>query len=592
MAWLLLLAPLSSAFLVWVAFRRYPRASQAISIAASLITFLTALGIALGRIEAPAPVSWIDLPGLHVELGITLDALARLMLLMVTGVAFLIHVYSLGYMAEDPGRARFFGELSLFLASMIGIIVATNFVMMYVFWELVGVSSYLLIGFWFEKNSAADAARKAFLANRVGDFGFLLGILTFWATCGTVAFDPAAAQGLAGNSLALIAALLLFCGCVGKSAQIPLHVWLPDAMEGPTPVSALIHAATMVAAGVYMLCRIFFVLELSPPALSVIAWTGGITALVAALIATQQNDIKRVLAYSTMSQLGYMVLAVGCASTTAAMFHLTTHGFFKALLFMGAGSVLHALHHEQDIWRMGGVGRRMPLTFATFGIGAAALAGVPGLAGFFSKEEILQAAARSEPVLFWMAAFTAALTAFYMTRITLVAFLGKPRTEAAEHGKESPLVMGVPLIILSVLAVIAGYPFFGIEHYLGGHGTEEGKSLLVPAASLAAVALGLTVGAVTYGGATRERVAIPLFERKFYFDEIYDWTVLKFQEESARLLAWIDQWIIGFVLVRGGAFVVSLGGEMLRLLQAGNLREYAFFFALGAGGILLLLFGR
>ncbi len=591
MAWLLLLAPLTSAFLVWVALRPYPRLSQAVSIAASGLAFLTALGIALGKVGAPAALSWVDLPGLRIEIGMTLDSLARLMLLMVTGVAFLIHVYSLGYMAEDPGRARFFGELSLFLASMIGIIVSTNFVMMYIFWELVGVSSYLLIGFWFEKNSAADAARKAFLANRVGDFGFLLGILTFWATCGTVAFDPGAARGLAGNWLAPVAALLLFCGCVGKSAQIPLHVWLPDAMEGPTPVSALIHAATMVAAGVYMLCRIFFVLELSPEALSVIAWTGGITALVAALIATQQNDIKRVLAYSTMSQLGYMVLAVGCASTTAAMFHLTTHGFFKALLFMGAGSVLHALHHEQDIWRMGGVGRKMPLTFVTFGIGAAALAGIPGLSGFFSKEEILQAAARNEPVLFWMAAFTAALTAFYMTRITLVAFLGKPRTKAAEHAKESPFVMGFPLIVLSVLAVIAGYSFFGIEHLLGGH-EAEGKNPLVPMASLTAVLLGLTAGAITYGRANQERIAIPLFERKFYFDEIYDWTVLKLQEESARLLAWADQWIVGFVLVRGGAFVVSLGGEMLRLLQAGNLREYAFLFALGAGGILLLLFGR
>ncbi|QSR84078.1 NADH-quinone oxidoreductase subunit L [Methylacidimicrobium sp. B4] len=591
MAWLLLLAPLTSAFLVWVALRPYPRLSQAVSLAASGLTFLTALGIVLGKIEAPAALSWVDLPGLRIEIGMTLDSLARLMLLMVTGVAFLIHVYSLGYMAEDPGRARFFGELSLFLASMIGIIVSTNFVMMYIFWELVGVSSYLLIGFWFEKNSAADAARKAFLANRVGDFGFLLGILTFWATCGTVAFDPGAAHGLAGSWLAPVAALLLFCGCVGKSAQIPLHVWLPDAMEGPTPVSALIHAATMVAAGVYMLCRIFFVLELSPGALSVIAWTGGITALVAGLIATQQNDIKRVLAYSTMSQLGYMVLAVGCASTTAAMFHLTTHGFFKALLFMGAGSVLHALHHEQDIWRMGGVGRKMPLTFATFGIGAAALAGIPGLSGFFSKEEILQAAARSEPILFWMAALTAALTAFYMTRITLVAFLGRPRTKAAEHAKESPFVMGFPLIVLSVLAVIAGYSFFGIEHLLGGH-EKEGNNPLVPMASLTAVLLGLTAGAITYGRANRERIAIPLFERKFYFDEIYDWTVLKLQEELARLLAWADQWIVGFVLVRGGAFVVSLGGEMLRLLQAGNLREYAFFFALGAGGILLLLFGR
>ena len=321
------------------------------------------------------------------------------------------------------------------------------------------MSSYLLIGFWYEKPSAADAAKKAFFTNRLGDFGFLLGILMVWAALGSLNFtilqQALVANPAALGTIASVAGLLIFCGAMGKSAQFPLHVWLPDAMEGPTPVSALIHAATMVAAGVYMLCRIIFLLD--PTALQVIAYIGGFTALLAALIAVQQNDIKRILAYSTLSQLGYMVMAVGLAGPTPAMFHLTTHAFFKALLFLGAGSVIHALHEEQDIWKMGGLCKKMGITFWTFLIGTLALSGVPPFSGFYSKDSILaQALEQKNYPLFVLGAAVAGLTTFYMFRLFYVAFVGKPRTEAAGHAHESPAVMTWPLIVLAVFAVIGG----------------------------------------------------------------------------------------------------------------------------------------
>ena len=378
--------------------------------------------------------NWLSIGNLNVDFGLKLDALSLMMMLIVTGVGGAIHIYSFGYMREDRGFSRFFACMSLFTFSMLGIVLANNFIQLFIFWELVGVSSYLLIGFWFEKPSAADAAKKAFITNRLGDFGFLLGILVVWAMLGSLNLRhciknaelslPIAAA--ASEPLPSIAGLLIFCGAMGKSAQFPLHVWLPDAMEGPTPVSALIHAATMVAAGVYMLCRIIFLLD--PTALQVIAYIGGFTALLAALIAIQQNDIKRILAYSTLSQLGYMVMAVGLSGPTPAMFHLTTHAFFKALLFLGAGSVIIALHHEQDIWKMGGLRKKMPVTFWTFLIGTLALCGVPPFSGFYSKDSILaQALEQKNYPLFVLGVAVAGLTTFYMFRLFYVAFVGKPQ---------------------------------------------------------------------------------------------------------------------------------------------------------------------
>src|SRR5437899_1558490 len=369
LAWIILLLPLISAVIITLATQRDGKFSGKLAIGAVVLSFLftVALFLALGenRFINARTFDWLNVGDFKVELGLRLDPLSWLMLLIVTGVGGLIHIYSYGYMHDDSGMGRYFAGLSLFTFAMIGIVIATNFVQMFIFWELVGLSSYLLIGFWYERPAAADAAKKAFITNRLGDFGFVLGIILIWSLLGTVKFDELQAHlaktpGALGTASCL-AGLLIFCGAVGKSAQFPLHVWLPDAMEGPTPVSALIHAATMVAAGVYMLCRVFFLYGATPAwpealsfmsgltALDVIAWIGGFTALLAAVIAVQQNDIKRILAYSTLSQLGYMVMAVGIHGPTPAMFHLTTNAFFTALLFLGAGAVSHAVHHEQNI---------------------------------------------------------------------------------------------------------------------------------------------------------------------------------------------------------------------------------------------------
>jgi len=433
--WLILFLPLLAAGIITLFTLHHQAVSATLSIGAICAGFVLTLAlIKFGGWDArEVSVHWLAVGGFNVNFGLKLDALSLMMLLIVTGVGSVIHIFAYGYMRGDSGFSRFFACMSLFTFSMLGIVLATDFLQLFIAWELVGLSSYLLIGFWFEKPSAADAAKKAFITNRLGDFGFILGILTLWFWCSSLNFTDIS-HGLVdwkGPHWFLTGAgLLIFCGAVGKSAQFPLHVWLPDAMEGPTPVSALIHAATMVAAGVYMLCRVFFIF--TPEALTVIAWIGGFTALLAALIAVQQNDIKRILAYSTLSQLGYMVMAVGLGGPTPAMFHLTTHAFFKALLFLGAGSVIIALHHEQDIWKMGGLRKKMPVTFWTFLVATLALCGVPPFSGFYSKDAILaQALHAHNYALFAIAAFVAVLTTFYMFRLFFVAFLGEPKASAA-----------------------------------------------------------------------------------------------------------------------------------------------------------------
>src|ERR1017187_2771639 len=400
--WTILFLPLLAAALITLLTQHDRKLSAGLSIGAVVAGFVLSLIFVKLNGWGPAresSVAWLAIGDLQVDFGLRFDPLSLLMLLLVTGVASAIHIYSWGYMSEDRGFPRFFACLSLFTFSMLGIVLANNFLELFIFWELVGVSSYLLIGFWFERPAAADAGKKAFITTRLGDFGFLLGILTVWATFHShslrfsVIEQDLAANPQALGALATTAGLLIFCGAMGKSAQFPLHVWLPDAMERPTPVSALIHAATMVAAGVYMLCRVFFLLDIpGSHALEVIAWIGGFTALLSAVIAVQQNDIKRILAYSTLSQLGYMVMAVGCGGPDAAMFHLATHAFFKALPFLAAGSVIHALHEEQDIWKMGGLFDKIPLTFWTFAVGMLALSGVPPFAGFWSKDYVLSVA--------------------------------------------------------------------------------------------------------------------------------------------------------------------------------------------------------
>jgi NADH-quinone oxidoreductase subunit L len=470
---------------------------------------------------------------------------------------------------------------------------------MFIFWELVGVSSFLLIGHWFEQDAPPRAANKAFLANRIGDFGFMLGILLLFGLTGTLSFaDMAKSPGLASASPMLLSAavLLIFCGTVGKSAQMPLHVWLPDAMEGPTPVSALIHAATMVAAGVYLLARVAFIMTAEAAfAMDVITAVGGITSLVAALIATQQNDIKKILAYSTLSQLGYMVMAVGLGNHGAAMYHLFTHAWFKALLFLGAGSVIHALHHEQDIWKMGGLSSKMRVTFITFGIGLLALTGCPLLAGFFSKEAILMTAAAKNPVWFVVGLVTAFLTAFYMTRLAAVVFFGKARSEEATHAHEGPSAMTLPLWILAIMSIFAGYvDHHGLVHWFGmTEAQAHGHGFTVEMALAIGVFVAGTAGAwVFYRGAETERLNLPLItpllRNKFYIDEIYAALIAGIQDLVAYLCSVADKWIIDGLIVRGAGMLAWGTGFLLRVLQFGNLQGYALLF--GAGAVALLYF--
>jgi NADH-quinone oxidoreductase subunit L len=581
--WLILLAPLASAMVVTLFTLRWKSLSSAISITAVLVSFgCSCLVFAQSATAAPEFV-WIDIsPVFHVPLGLTLDQLSRTMAVLVSGVGALIHIYSLGYMRDDEGKSRYFAALSLFMFAMLGIVFANNFVMLFIFWELVGFTSYVLIGHWFYRDAAADAANKAFITTRIGDFGFMIGILMIWMTTGSVVFGEIAPRMpmFGGHeTFVAIVALLIFCGAVGKSAQFPLHVWLPDAMEGPTPVSALIHAATMVAAGVYMLVRVAFIIQASQSALLVVAWIGTVTAVMAALIATQQDDIKRILAYSTLSQLGYMVMAVGLASNEAAMFHLFTHAFFKALLFLAAGSVIVALHHEQNIWNMGGLRGKLPITFVTFAVGALALVGCPPFSGFFSKDAILALAFERNLPIFAVALFTAFLTAFYVIRMVVIVFFGQPRIENASEERESPRVMTVPLIVLAILATLGGFAFFA-RNFLA-FPSEKEMAIVVPALAIIALIVGAGLAIALYRNRATELLNLVLLRHKFYFDEFYGWLIRWTQELLARVSGFIDRWIIDASAVGGSSRGAWSVGALLRLVQVGNLQAYAFLFGLG-----------
>ncbi len=586
-AWLILLLPLASAAVILLGTRRAPGLSALISTGSVLATLVLAI-LLLGLPEdaAARPVSWLSLgETLTINIGLLFDDLARGMMIIVTGIGSLVHLFSLGYMKDDDGKSRYFAALSLFMFSMTGIVLADNFVMMFLFWELVGVSSYLLIGHWFEKNSAADAAKKAFLTNRIGDFGFMIGILLVWVVTGSIYFDQIAAAvgGVQNAALLNTAVLLVFCGAIGKSAQLPLHIWLPDAMEGPTPVSALIHAATMVAAGVYMLARVSFLLEFAEGAAHAIALIGGFTAFLAALMATQQNDIKRVLAYSTLSQLGYMILAQGIHhGSEAGMFHLYTHAWFKALLFLGSGAVIYACHHEQNIWKMGGLRKKMPITFWTFAIGTAALIAVPGTSGFFSKEAILEAAWHDESafakVAWTLGIAVAFLTPFYMVRLFVVAFLGKSRTDHADHAKEVGPIMWVPLAILALMTLISPL----VTGPLKAAGHLEFHLSLTAILSLAGLVVGGFLGWRLYAGRDSDPISISLFANKFYFDEIYQGIVRVFQDFVGMTLDAVDRYAIQPLTTRAPALGAIGLGYVMRLFQVGNLQAYAFFFGLGA----------
>jgi NADH-quinone oxidoreductase subunit L len=589
--WIILLTPLLSAVFITLFTQRARNLSAMISVTACLVSFLATCLLFFKPDGMPvAQFRWLDVsPLFSISIGFTIDQLSKAMLLIVTSIGSLIHIYSLGYMEDDDGKSRYFAGLSLFMFSMIGIVFADNFVMMFIFWELVGVSSYILIGHWFDKPAPPAAANKAFITNRIGDFGFMLGILMLWVFTGSVYFSnlQAAVPLLAQHPRFLtVATILVFCGAVGKSAQFPLHVWLPDAMEGPTPVSALIHAATMVAAGVYMLSRVFFLVASSPGAQAVIAFVGITTAVGAALMATQQNDIKRILAYSTISQLGYMVTAVGITADHAAMFHLFTHAFFKALLFLGSGAVIYGTHHEQDIWKLGGLKNRLPTTFLTFFVGALAITGCPFFSGFYSKDSIISAARDlNHPIIFSLALAAAFLTSFYMFRLMVVVFWGHTRTQHAREGHQPPPVMTIPLVILAVPSFIAGYHFFAgrfltlpAEHINTG----------VMALSLFVFVAGAFLAWFLYAGKDSDPVFIPLLANRFYIDQFYQTLIACTQDLAASLSATFDRWILDGVIIRGISTITWVTGFVLRFLQLGNLQAYSFLF--GAGSVVLIYY--
>jgi NADH-quinone oxidoreductase subunit L len=560
---------------------------------------------------------------LDVPFAFRIDPLSVTMILVVTGVGFLIHVYSTGYMAEDPLYARYFTYLNLFTFSMLLLVLANNFVLMFVGWEGVGLCSYLLIGFWFEKVSAAAAGKKAFIINRVGDWGFLLGIMLLFWEFGTLTFggipgsrgvfDEVAAKAATPGGVATLtmAALLLFLGATGKSAQLPLYLWLPDAMEGPTPVSALIHAATMVTAGVYMVARCHALFDAAPTAALVVAVVGTVTALFAATVAMVQFDIKRVLAYSTVSQLGYMFLGVGVGAYTAGIFHLVTHAFFKALLFLGAGSVMHALSGEVDMRRMGGLRRHLPLTFWTFAIGYLAIAGIPPLAGFYSKDAILSAAYEKGGIyqLLWAVGLvTAGLTAFYMGRMFFTTFYGRGRMseEVRHHMHESPPVMTVPLIVLGALAIVGGAMLTGglplgpqspLTTWLApavrgaepaaeavAHGGLSESVLII--LSVAAGVIGIAVAWLLseQGYYLREKLTLPykVLADRYGYDRLLHAIFVRGGSTLAEML-WsvVDVGIIDGI-VNGVAATVNGGARALRTLQTGYVRNYALVMLAGA----------
>jgi len=574
--------------------------------------------------------------------GFTLDPLSAVMLLVVTGVGFLIHVYSVGYMAHEEGYWRYFAYLNLFMSMMLTLVLGSSFPVMFVGWEGVGLCSYLLIGFDYPKDSAADAGRKAFIVNRIGDMAFILAMSWIFASLGSLGFTQAMAQvGKLTPSAAAGIALLLFIGACGKSAQIPLYVWLPDAMAGPTPVSALIHAATMVTAGVYMVCRCSALYLQGPAALTVVAVVGALTALLAATMALRQNDIKKVLAYSTVSQLGYMFLAAGVGAFSAAIFHLMTHAFFKALLFLGSGSVIHAMSGEQDLRKMGGLKKLLGITYPTFLIATLAIAGIPGLSGFFSKDEILWKALGHENrhglggTWFWIAGVAAAgLTTFYMFRLVFLAFFGEGRMdeETKHHIHESPKVMTVPLMVLAVLSVAGGWVgipkslSFGadlnrFEHFLApvfepvmakeahaagllaegsvaGHETGSGSGLeyLLMLATLGVVAVGFVLAYRFY----RSRPEIPqrlaerlptlgnLLANKYYVDELYDAILVQPYWRLCDFLSAFDRKVIDGLVNAVGAFT-EVCSQFIKLFQTGQVRRYALWFMLGAIALLWYL---
>jgi NADH-quinone oxidoreductase subunit L len=660
--WLIPLLPFAGFFINGTIGRKLPRvlvtavALICTAIPAAIVAWLWITMKAAGAPEMIQVVSqpWIQITGLQINFAFTVDHLTLIMLGVVTGVGFLIHIYSAGYMAHEEGYWRFFAYLNLFMFFMSVLVLAESFLLMFVGWEGVGLASYLLIGFYFKKDSAANAGKKAFIVNRIGDFGFLLAMFLIVREFGSLdfthVFNAISVNPEWHGGILTAIALLLVLGAVGKSAQIPLYVWLPDAMEGPTPVSALIHAATMVTAGIYMVARCHTLFDRSPFALGVVAIIGAATCMFAACIGMVQHDIKRVLAYSTVSQLGYMFLACGVGAYAAGIFHLLTHAFFKALLFLAAGSVIHSLSGEQDMRKMGGLRKHIPVTFWTMTMGVFAISGIPPWAGFFSKDEILyQAFASGNKFLWFVGLVTAGMTSFYMFRLWFKTFFGPEHfdehTDLHDHGAavhthsgshavmvadpeeshahcvhESPWIMLFPLVVLAILSVIGGW--VGVPAAMGGHDeighfldpvfatgatveaatASHGQELGLALVSVLVAALGLYVAYIFYYKKPRTAAAIAsrspalysLVENKFYIDEIYSALIVTPLLMFSRLFlsGLIDGGIVNGSGAAAGATTRGLS-SLVRRVQSGNIRSYAGWLALGAAAILLvMIFGR
>ncbi|WP_108668871.1 NADH-quinone oxidoreductase subunit L [Peribacillus acanthi] len=609
-AWLIPFFPLFSFLFLLLFGRRLKESSAYIGILLTLVSFIYSLLVLIDRISSPtykAEATWLTIGDVQLTAGIEVNQLNALMLVIVSLVSFLVHMYSKGYMHGDERFHTFYAYLGLFTFAMLGLVISPNLLQLYVFWELVGLGSFLLIGFYFYKEEAKKAAKKAFIMTRIGDVGLFIGmILLFWQV-GSFEYDEifhAVEAGSISATMITLASILIFIGAIGKSGQFPLHTWLPDAMEGPTPVSALIHAATMVAAGVYLVATMFPLFSASETAMMTVAIIGAFTAIFAASIGLVQKDIKRVLAFSTVSQLGYMMLALGSAGYVAGVFHLMTHAFFKALLFLAAGSVIHAVH-TQNIDEMGGLWKKLRITGPLFLIGTLAISGVPLFSGFFSKDEILIAAwAHGNYALFWLALAAAFLTAFYMFRLFFMVFAGSSRGEAS-HVHESPSIMTFPMIVLGVLAVISGYvntPWFGTflgdwltegNHALG-HGHIEGPAWIMIAATLISLA-GILIAYFIYGKRSissdwlggEGSTAYSILSNKYFVDELYNVTIVPVTKGISLFLAFIDKFLVEGLM---NTVIVSVKGigKIGSKLQTGQVQLYGTVVVLGLAVLLVV----
>jgi NADH-quinone oxidoreductase subunit L len=602
--WLIPILPLLGFLINGIFGRRFSRGLvSAIAIGSVVLSFAWVVKSILGLGDLNTRFvehyfTWIASGPVNIGVDFAVDRLTVIMLLVVTGIGSLIHIYSIGYMAHEGGYYRFFAYLNLFMFFMLVLVLSANYLLLFVGWEGVGLCSYLLIGFYFDKQFATNAGNKAFIVNRIGDFGFSLAMFYIFKQFGSLDFTQVFHQAPGASEAVLTTiGLLLLVGACGKSAQLPLYVWLPDAMAGPTPVSALIHAATMVTAGVYMVARSWPIFIHAPSAMNVVATVGIVTAFFAASIGLVQNDIKKVFAYSTVSQLGYMFLGVGCGAFSAGIWHLMTHAFFKALLFLGSGSVIHALSGEQDLRQMGGLRKKIPWTFATMLCAAVAIAGVPPFSGFYSKDAILLAAHEHAPWMYWLGVVTAGMTAFYVFRAMFLAFFGEYRGK--EHPHESPPVMWVPLVVLALLSLGGGY-FLNIPAFLGNffpaHEAVEDNSLML--ISVAAGVIGILLAGFIY--LAKPAIADSLASgfgfiyktlyNKYFVDEIYDATVVNPLVSGSRTVLWkgVDAGLIDGSVNGVGSRARDVG-SLLRLLQSGNVRSYATWILFGAVAAIIVM---